>query len=59
MDHQKMTTRINTAHGTEKVTDHQRLIPLNSDGTVDYQAIGWRLIKEYGKEVKNNLCEVF
>jgi len=54
-----MTTRINTSHGSERVTDHQKPIPLNSDGTVDYQAIGWRLIEAYNKPIKNNLCEVF
>ena len=54
-----MNTRINTAHGPETVTDHDKPIPLNHDKTVDYEALGWRLIENYGGKPKTNLCEVF
>lgn len=31
-----MNTTINTAHGSEVVTDHRKPIPKKLDGTVDY-----------------------
>jgi hypothetical protein len=31
-----MTTHTNTANGSEVASDHQKSIPLNQDGTVNY-----------------------
>lgn len=50
-----MNTRINTAHGSEVVTDHREPIPLKPDGTVDY----YGYFKEEKIEVKRNLCQIF